>query len=112
MFHLIEFHTFNDLLGGYSYFPQAKPDVEEEGTYTENCDGAKSKIVTWPHSLSEVITALIGAGLIIQGFSEYKYSPYNCFNGLEYVPNLGYQLLHRGQQVPLIYSVKAQKITW
>jgi SAM-dependent methyltransferase len=111
MFHLIEFHTFNDLLCGYSYFPQAKPDVEEEGTYTENCDGAKSKIVTWPHSLSEVITALIGAGLIIQGFSEYKYSPYNCFNGLDYVPNFGYQLLHKGQQVPLIYSVKAQKIT-
>lgn len=111
MFHLIEFHTFNDLLCGYSYFPQAKPDVAEEGTYTENCDGTKSKIVTWPHSLSEVITALIGAGLIIRGFSEYKYSPYNCFNGLDYVPNFGYQLLHKGQQVPLIYSVKAQKIT-
>ena len=53
-----EFHTFNDLLSGYSYFPQTERDVEEEGTYTENCDGTKSTILTWAHSLSEVINAL------------------------------------------------------
>jgi 2-polyprenyl-3-methyl-5-hydroxy-6-metoxy-1,4-benzoquinol methylase len=40
-FHLIEFHYFHDLLSGYCYFPQSEPDVEEEGTYTENCDGKK-----------------------------------------------------------------------
>ena len=32
--HLVEFHSFNDLLSGYSYFPNAEPDIEEEGTYT------------------------------------------------------------------------------
>lgn len=109
-FHLVEFHTFNDLLCGYSYFPQPEPDVEEEGTYTENCDGEKSKMVTWAHSLSEVINALISAGLSIEQFKEYPYSPYKCFEGLDHVSGMGYQMLHKGQQVPLLYSIKARKI--
>jgi SAM-dependent methyltransferase len=109
-FHLVEFHTFNDLLSGCSYFPNNEPDVEEEGTYTENCDGTKSTIVTWSHSMSEVINALIGAGLTIESFSEHPYSPYNCFDGLELVPSLGYKMLHKGQLVPLLYSIKARKI--
>jgi len=107
---LVEFHSFNDLLSGDSYFPKSQPDIDEEGTYTENCDGEKSIMVTWAHSLSEVITALISAGLSIEGFKEYPYSPYNCFDGLEYVKNKGYQLLFKGQQVPLVYSITARKI--
>jgi len=110
-FHLVEFHAFNDLLCGYSYFPQIEPDIEEEGTYTENCDGTKSKVATWAHTLSEVINALIVAGLSIEHFKEYPYSPYNCFEGLEHVEGKGYQMLHKGQQVPLLYSIKARKIS-
>ena len=108
-FHLVEFHTFNDLLCGYSYFPKAQPDIEEDGTYTENCDGNKSTIMTWPHTLSEVISALISAGLVIESFNEHAYSPYPCFDGLEWVENKGYQLLFKEQQVPLLYSIKAIK---
>jgi SAM-dependent methyltransferase len=110
-FHLVEFHTFNDLLSGASYFPNIEPDVEDEGTYTENCDGEKSKLVTWSHSLSEVVNALITAGLAIEYFQEYPYSPYNCFEGLEHVAGKGYQMLHKGQQVPLVYAIKARKIS-
>jgi SAM-dependent methyltransferase len=110
-FHMVEFHPFHDLLSGYSYFSNNKPDIEEEGTYTENCDGTKSTIVTWSHSISEVINALICEGLSIESFSEYPYSPYNCFDGLEFVPNLGYQMLYKGQKVPLLYSIKARKIS-
>jgi SAM-dependent methyltransferase len=107
--HLVEFHTFNDLLFGDSYFPQIEPDVVNEGTYTENCDGTTSTMVTWSHSLSEVISALITAGLTIEVFREYPFSPYNCFEGLDYVDQRGYQMLHKGQQVPLVYSIKARK---
>jgi SAM-dependent methyltransferase len=107
--HLIEFHPYNDVLSGYSYFPQAQPDIEEEGTYTENCDGETSTTVTWAHSLSEVINALITSGLSIEVFNEHPYSPYDCFEGLEMVDGLGYQLIHKEQQVPLVYSIKARK---
>jgi len=108
-FHLVEFHSFNDLLDGHSYFPQSEPDVEEEGTYTENCDGTKSTTLTWAHSLSDVINALIQSGLRIEFFKEYAYSPYNCIEGMEFVSGQGYQMLHKGQQVPLLYSIKAIK---
>ena len=108
-FHLIEFHPFNELLSGYSYFPQDKPDVEEDGTYTENCDGITAKMATWAHPLSEVMGALIAAGLTIEHFAEYPFSPYDCFEGLEYVEGLGYQMVYEGQQVPLLYSIKACK---
>ncbi|MGL4472864.1 MAG: SAM-dependent methyltransferase, partial [Shewanella sp.] len=109
-FHLVEFHTFHNLLSGYSYFPSSEPDVEQEGTYTENCDGIKSTVITWSHSISEVLNALIAAGLTIESFAEHAYSPYPCFEGLESVQNLGYQLLYKGQQVPLLYSIKARKL--
>lgn len=109
-FHLVEFHPFHDLLSGYSYFSKNKPDIEEEGTYTENCDGTKLKMATWSHSISEVINALIDAGLKIESFVEHPYSPYNCFDGLEYVEKLGYQMLYKSQQVPLLFSIKARKV--
>ncbi|KEA61953.1 hypothetical protein ADIMK_4100 [Marinobacterium lacunae] len=110
-FHLVEFHTVSDLLSGYAYFPNSEPSVEEEGTYTENCDGETSTVVTWSHPISEVVNALINAGLTIESFSEHPYSPYNCFDGLEFVPDLGYQMLYNGHQVPLVYSIKARKVS-
>ncbi|MDN5104052.1 class I SAM-dependent methyltransferase [Aliarcobacter butzleri] len=109
-FHLVEFHTFNDLLSGYSYFSNSEPDIEDEETYTENCNGTKSTIITWSHPISEVINSLIDVGLKIESFSEHPYSPYNCFDGLEFVPNLGYEMLYKGRQVPLVYSIKARKV--
>ncbi len=56
-------------------------------------------MVTWAHSLSEVMNALISAGLSIEHFNEYPYSRYKCFDNLEHVSGQGYRLLHKGQQV-------------
>lgn len=109
-FNLVEFHPFNDLLSGYSYFKSAEPDIEDEGTYTENCDGEKSTIVTWPHTMSDVMQALIKAGITIESFNEHVFSPYECFNNLVAVEGKGYQMQFKEQQVPLIYSIKGKKI--
>jgi SAM-dependent methyltransferase len=108
-FHLVEFHPINDLLSGYSYFSKSEPDVDEEGTYTENCDGTTSTMATWSHSISDVINALLAAGLSIEVFSESPYSPYNCFKDLDYVPGCGYKMVYKDQLVPLIYSLTARK---
>jgi len=45
-FYMVDFHPIHDLISGYSYFHSATPDIEEEGTYTENCDGTKSTLIT------------------------------------------------------------------
>lgn len=109
--HLIEFHPVNDLLSGYSYFPSPEPDIEEETTYTENCGDEKSTMVTWPHSLAEVLSALIKAGISIEEVNEFPYSPYECFEHLQYVTDKGYCRKEQGQLVPLIYAIKGRKVT-
>lgn len=109
-FNLVEFHSVNDLLSGYSYFAQTAPDVDEDGTYTENCTGETSTMMTWGHALSEVINALIKVDIQIESVNEFPFSPYNCFDGLELVEGKGYQMLFKGQQVPLLYSIKGRKL--
>lgn len=109
VFYIVEFHPFFDVTSGYSYFPNAIPDVEEENTYTENDDGDKLTIITWPHSLAEVINALINAGLIIEQFNEYPYSPYNCFGKMEELEKGKFSLNQSGVRFPLVYSIKACK---
>ncbi|NTS76785.1 class I SAM-dependent methyltransferase [Catenovulum sp. SM1970] len=108
-FHLVEFHPFNDVLSGYRYFPSDEPDIETEATYTENANDELETLATWNHPISEVINALIQAGLQIEAMNEFAYSPYPCFDGLDYVAGKGYQLLHKGQPIPLVYSIKATK---
>ena len=108
-FHLVEFHPFNDLLAGYSYFSKEEPDIEEEGTYTENCDGTLQTMVTWPHPVSDVVSALIRAGLFIELFEEHAFSPYECFEGLIEVEGKGFQMMYKEQPIPIVYSIKARK---
>ncbi len=108
-FNLIEFHPFNDVLSGYSYFSHGNADIEKEGTYTENCTGEKLTTHTWPHSMSEVINALINAGIIIKSVNEHIFSPYDCFEDAEFVENKGYKLKFKDHDIPLIYSIKGTK---
>ena len=55
-------------------------------------DGQKSTMVTWTDSLSEMINALISVGLTIEEFKEFPYSPYNCFEGHEFVEGTSYYI--------------------
>ncbi len=63
----------------------------------------------WNHGLSEVITSIIKNGLEITSFSEYDYSPYNCFNKtIEFEPNK-FRIEHLGNKIPMVYSIVAKK---
>ncbi len=109
-FYMAEFHPIYDLIAGSSYFLPEAPDVEEEGTYTENGAGVVAKLVTWAHPLSSVINALIGAGIQVERVNEFSFSPYNCFEGMiERQPGRFY-LSHKGNDVPIIYSVTGRKV--
>lgn len=106
--NIVEFHPFDELLLGSAYFGCDGPRVDEDGTYTENCTGVKSKMITWMHPISDVINALVQAGIYIESFNEYPFSPY-YLEGFEAAENGGYQLLHAGHTVPLVYSIKGYK---
>lgn len=108
-FYIAESHPFHDVLSGYPYFHSVEPDVEEEGTYTENDTGELSTIMTWAHPLSEVINALIQAGIQIDQLNEYPFFPYNCFEGMEEREAGKFYLTHQGRDIPLLYTIKGTK---
>lgn len=106
IFYIAEFHPVYDLLTGYPYFHRTEPDVDAEQTYTENAPPEKNTVVTWAHPVSEVLNALIAAGIDIVQFNEYPFSPYDCFDGLEERQPGKFYLSHKGQDAPLVYTIK------
>lgn len=108
-FYIVEFHPAFDLVSGYSYFNLGEADIEEGGTYTENGKDESSTMMTWPHSISEVLNALINAGIQINQFKEFPYSPYNCFEGLVEKEKGRYYAAGSKHDVPLVYSIEGTK---
>jgi SAM-dependent methyltransferase len=110
VFYMVEFHPIYDLLAGYSYFTRAEPDVEEGGTYTENGADVVARLATWAHPLSNVLNALIGVGIQIERVNEFPFSPYNCFEGMTEREPGRFYLSHRGNDVPIVYSIAGRKV--
>ena len=109
IFYMADFHPVYDLLDGYSYFEQDEPDIEEEATYTENSGDLKTPLAVWSHPLSRVVNALINAGITIQRLNEYPFSPYDCFKGMKEREPGRYCISHKGQDIPLVYTITGQK---
>jgi predicted TPR repeat methyltransferase len=110
IFYMVEFHPIYDLLAGYSYFTTDVPDVEEEDTYTENGTDAVAELATWAHPLSNVVNALVSHGIQIEQLNEFPFSPYNCFADMEEREPGRFYLKHRGQDVPIVYSLMGRKV--
>lgn len=115
VFHLIEFHPVVWMLDDdfqkitYSYF-NVEPIMEEEsGTYADRTAPIKEKSVSFNHSLSEVMNALMVNGLSIVGFDEYDYSPYPCFNRVVNIGENQYHIEGMEGKLPMVYSLKAEK---
>ena len=109
-FYMVEFHPVYDLLEGYSYFTRPDPDVTEEPTYTENGAGVVARLATWAHPLSSVINALVQVGIQVERVNEFPFSPYNCFAGMVERETGRFYLGHKGNDVPIVYSLKGRKI--
>lgn len=109
-FYMVEFHPVYDLLEGYSYFTLPDPDIEEGGTYTENGGELHSKFANWSHPISSVFNALQDVGIQIERINEFPFSPYNCFQGMEEREPGRFILSHRGQDVPIVYSLMGRKV--
>lgn len=113
MFYLAEFHPvlwmFDDDFThiAYSYENREVIITENQGTYTDRNADIKGKEYSWNHSISEVLNALIEAGLKIELFNEHMYSPYPCFrNVVEFEPGKWHIKGLEGK-IPMVYSLKA-----
>lgn len=109
-FHPVVWMYDNDFSKvSYSYF-KTEPIIEHEtGTYTDRSAPIEHTDITWNHSLSEVLNSLIQNGLKIENFNEYNYSPYNCFNHTEKLEEDYFIIKHLGENIPMVYSLIANK---
>jgi SAM-dependent methyltransferase len=93
----------------YSYF-KADPIIEkQQGTYAAKEEEIEVETVSWNHSLAEVLGSLLQAGLQLETFQEFDYSPYDCFaNTVEISPGR-FQIKGFEDKLPMVYALRAIK---
>ncbi|MEO7923438.1 MAG: class I SAM-dependent methyltransferase [Chitinophagaceae bacterium] len=115
IFYIAEFHPvvwmFDDDFTHIKYSYQNKEVIvtENEGTYTDRQAEINGKEYSWNHSISEVLNSLIKAGLKIELFNEYMYSPYPCFRNTVQGPDGNWYIKGMEGKIPMVYSLKAVK---
>lgn len=114
-FYMAEFHPvvwmFDDDFTHIKYYYDNREVIvtENEGTYTDRNADIKGKEYSWNHSISEVMNALINAGLKIEFFNEHMYSPYPCFRNIVETETGKWHIKGMEGKIPMVYSLKAGK---
>jgi SAM-dependent methyltransferase len=116
-FHIVEFHPITAMLDDegkhlsqpYFHTPQAAR-YEVAGSYADPDASFTHPAFEWAYSLSDVITALIDAGLRIRAFREYPFSPYDCFPYLEEQSAGRWTVRGAQVQLPLLFSIHADRV--
>lgn len=93
----------------YSYFNTETIIENETGTYTDRDAPLQLESVNWNHNLAEVLQGLLNAGLQIEVFQEFDYSPYNCFRNTVEVAPEKFQIQGMEGKLPMVYALKAKK---
>lgn len=120
LFYIVEFHPLLHVLAddgeriAYPYRGGEAPvETFEEGSYADPEAAVGMPSHTWLHGLSDVVTALIDAGLTIETLHEHDESPFDCFPFTEEVePGRATLRAVDGAQapaLPLLFSLRARK---
>ena len=93
----------------YPYFPRSKPlRLDVKGSYASDAD-YRGVEYGWPHSLSEVVNSLIGAGLEIESLRELPYMAWKMFPFMEQGEDGWWYLPDQMGEFPLMFSLRARK---
>lgn len=115
IFYIAEFHPvvwmFDEEFTHIKYYYDNRELIvtENEGTYTDRNADIQGKEYSWNHSISEVLNALIHAGLKIEFFNEHMYSPYPCFRNTVETEKGKWHIKDMEGKIPMVYSLKAKK---
>lgn len=113
---LVEFHPVvwmynNDFTHvEHSYFNRKRIEELEAGTYADTSAAINLLSHTWNHSLSEVLTALLGAGLRINRFEEMDSSPHNCFTNTVVGEDGFFRIAGLEGKLPMVYALVAGRL--
>jgi SAM-dependent methyltransferase len=115
LFYIAEFHPviwmFDDDFTHIKYYYDNKELIvmEDQPTYTGDENEIQGKEYSWNHSISEVLNALINAGLKIEFFNEHTYSPYSNFKNSVETETGKWHIKGMEGKIPMVYSLKAVK---
>lgn len=99
----------------YPYFETDEPNrFDDGGTYAEVPEGTTFETATtydWSHGIGEILTAVLDAGLVIEGFEEHRFLDWQPWELFEPIPDTGlYRLPERlSDRVPLAYTLQARR---
>jgi 2-polyprenyl-3-methyl-5-hydroxy-6-metoxy-1,4-benzoquinol methylase len=94
------------------YWEQAQPlEWSDEVTYAGSETVSSPRSVEWNHSLGEIVTAVLGAGLRLTTLVEHDSVPFEPFPGaMTYEPETGeYRLTERPERLPATFTFMAVK---
>ncbi len=97
------------LANGY-FFSEIPDQVKTTGSYATNNQGEAASFYIWNHSLGEVITALIEAGLTIEFLHEFPYAARAKFPFMEKGADGWWRLPATYVQIPFLFSLQARKV--
>ena len=115
VFVFVEFHPviwiFDDEFQQikYPYHNHGPIEELEFGTYANRNANISQGYVTWNHGLSEVLDNLLQAGLSLDCFKEFDYSPYDCFDHTIEFEKGKYRIKHLSNKIPMVYALKCIK---
>jgi 2-polyprenyl-3-methyl-5-hydroxy-6-metoxy-1,4-benzoquinol methylase len=93
----------------YSYFNR-EPIVEEEvGSYADRNSNSKLISHTWNHSLQDVLSAILHAGLRIARFVELDGAPHNAFQRTVMGSDGLFRIEGMEGKLPMVYGLTAVK---
>ena len=99
----------DDLRLRHDYFDVGAIVSSAEGTYATAAKLENDTIAEFNHTLGDVVTALIDAGLVIEFLHEFPAAGYRALEGMVHDDD-GFWRLPAGQpSVPFLFSVKARK---
>ena len=115
VFYMADFHPvvwmFDDEFTHIQYPYENKELIvtENYGTYTDRTADIKGKEYSWNHSISEVLSALLKAGLRLESFNEHMFSPYPCFRNMKETSEGHWEIAGMEGKLPMVYSLRAVK---
>lgn len=91
----------------YGYFNTGAIVEEMEGTYADRGAAIKNTEISWNHTISDVVGALLNSGLRLETIREFDYSPHNCFQNTVSTGEGKFQIKGLEGKLAMVYALVA-----
>jgi 2-polyprenyl-3-methyl-5-hydroxy-6-metoxy-1,4-benzoquinol methylase len=120
-FYIAEIHPFaqvfddenqeGELKTRYPYFQNAAEPIklESQGSYADPEADYRGVEYGWNHTIGDIVTSLVEAGLSIEFLHEFNYCSWKAFPWMEKNERGWWQFKEGINMVPLLFSIRANK---